>query len=214
MRARESDLQSPLWNEDIQKLAPIINPHGSDSMSLDNVLELLTHSGRDILHAMMCLIPEAYEQIPDMPDVLKACYEYLSCVSEPWDGPAAVAFTDGVVVGACLDRNGLRPARYKVTDDGIVVMGSEVGIIELDDSRVVEKGRLGPGQMIAVDTAQGKLLKDSEIKHGIAERKPYAKWVQKGIVTLPTIKEDPSPITETPPAVSYTHLTLPTIYSV
>ena len=189
MQAREADLQSPLWNKHIQKLVPIIDPHGSDSMSLDNVLELLTHSDRDILHAMMCLIPEAYEQIPDMPDVLKACYEYLSCVSEPWDGPAAVAFTDGVVVGASLDRNGLRPARYKVTEDGTVVMGSEVGIIELDDRCVIEKGRLGPGQMIAVDTAQGKLLKNSEIKRTVAERKPYAEWVQKGIVTLPTEKE-------------------------
>ena len=192
MRAREADLQSPHWKEHIQKLVPIIDPHGSDSMSLDNVLELLTHSDRDILHAMMCLIPEAYEQIPDMPDVLKACYEYLSCVSEPWDGPAAVAFTDGVVVGASLDRNGLRPARYKVTEDGTVVMGSEVGIIELDDSCVVEKGRLGPGQMIAVDTAQGKLLKDSEIKRTVAEQKPYAEWVQKGIVTLPTEKDGAS----------------------
>jgi len=192
MRAREADLQSPLWNEHIQKLIPIIDQHGSDSMSLDNVLELLTRSDRDILHAMMCLIPEAYEQIPDMPDVLKACYEYLSCVSEPWDGPAAVAFTDGVVVGASLDRNGLRPARYKVTDDGTVVMGSEVGIIELDDGCVVEKGRLGPGQMIAVDTAQGKLLKDSEIKRTVAEQKPYAEWVQKGIVTLPTEKDGAS----------------------
>ena len=199
MRAREADLQSPLWNAHIQKLVPIINQHGSDSMSLDNVLELLTHSGRDILHAMMCLIPEAYEQIADMPDVLKACYAYLSCVSEPWDGPAAVAFTDGVVVGASLDRNGLRPARYKVTEDGTVVMGSEVGIIELDDSRVVEKGRLGPGQMIAVDTAQGKLLKNAEIKHGVAERKPYAEWVQKGIVTLPTQKDDAAATTDAVP---------------
>ena len=188
MRAREADLQSPLWNEHIQKLVPIINAKGSDSMSLDNVLELLTHSDRNVLHAMMCLVPEAYEQIPDMPDVLKACYEYLSCVSEPWDGPAAVAFTDGVIVGASLDRNGLRPARYKVTEDGTVVMGSEVGILELDESRVVEKGRLGPGQMIAVDTSQGKLLKDSEIKHSVANQKPYAEWVQKGTVTLPAGK--------------------------
>ena len=199
MRAREADLQSPLWKEHIQKLVPIVNPHGSDSMSLDNVLELLTHSDRDILHAMMCLIPEAYEQISDMPDVLKACYEYLACVSEPWDGPAAVAFTDGVVVGASLDRNGLRPARYKVTEDGTVVMGSEVGIIGLDDSCVVEKGRLGPGQMIAVDTAQGKLLKDSKIKHSVAEEKPYAEWVRKGIVTLPSEKIDPNATIDTTP---------------
>ena len=199
MRAREADLESPLWDEHIQKLVPIINQHGSDSMSLDNVLELLTHSGRDILHAMMCLIPEAYEQISDMPDVLKACYEYLACVSEPWDGPAAVAFTDGVIVGASLDRNGLRPARYKVTEDGTVVMGSEVGIIGLDDSCVVEKGRLGPGQMIAVDTARGELLKDSEIKHNVAERKPYAEWVQKGIVTFPTEKTDSHTAIDTTP---------------
>ncbi len=199
MRAREADLQSPLWNEHIQKLVPIINKQGSDSMSLDNVLELLTHSDRSILHAMMCLIPEAYEQIPDMPDVLKTCYEYLSCVSEPWDGPAAVAFTDGVVVGASLDRNGLRPARYKVTEDGTVVMGSEVGIIELDESRIIEKGRLGPGQMIAVDTSEGKLLKDSEIKHSIANQKPYAEWVQKGTVTLPTDKISSSATVETIP---------------
>ena len=199
MQAREADLQSPLWNEHIQKLVPIIDQHGSDSMSLDSVLALLTHSDRDILHAMMCLIPEAYEQIPDMPDVLKACYEYLSCVSEPWDGPAAVAFTDGVIVGASLDRNGLRPARYKVTADGTVVMGSEVGIIELDDSCIVEKGRLGPGQMIAVDTARGELLKNSEIKRTVAERKPYAEWVQKGIVTLPTEKENASATPETVP---------------
>ena len=199
MRAREADLQSSVWNEHIQKLIPIINKQGSDSMSLDNVLELLTHSDRSVLHAMMCLIPEAYEQIPDMPDVLKACYEYLSCVSEPWDGPAAVAFTDGVVVGASLDRNGLRPARYKVAEDGTVVMGSEVGIIELDESRVIEKGRLGPGQMIAVDTAEGKLLKDSEIKHSIANQKPYAKWVRKGTVTLTTDKTGSPDTTESVP---------------
>lgn len=196
MRAREAELSSPVWNEDIKKLAPIINPHGSDSMSLDNVLELLTHSDYSILHSMMRLIPEAYEQIPDMPPVLKACYEYLSCVSEPWDGPAAVAFTDGNIVGASLDRNGLRPARYKVTDDGLVVMGSEVGIIELDDSRVVKKGRLGPGQMIAVDTNNGRLLTDSDIKNEVAHQKPYAKWVEQTI-NLEDLK--PKPLGSTTP---------------
>lgn len=179
MRAREAELISPVWDEDIQKLAPIINPYGSDSMSLDNALELLTHSDRSILHSMMCLIPEAYEQIPDMPESLKNCYEYLSCVSEPWDGPAAVAFTDGDIVGASLDRNGLRPARYKVTEDGLVVMGSEVGIIELDDSCVIEKGRLGPGQMIAVNTSRGQLLTDIQIKSEIANQKPYGIWVKQ-----------------------------------
>ncbi|MDE0317782.1 MAG: glutamate synthase large subunit [Candidatus Poribacteria bacterium] len=190
MRAREAEMNSPVWNEDIKKLAPIINPYGSDSMSLDNVLELLTHSDRSILHSMMCLMPEAYEQIPDMPPDLKACYEYLSCVSEPWDGPAAVAFTDGNIVGASLDRNGLRPARYKVTDDGLVVMGSEVGIIELDDSRVVKKGRLGPGQMIAVDTVRGQLLTDTDIKTEVANQKPYANWA-KQITHLDELKPQP-----------------------
>ena len=179
MRAREAELSSPIWKEDIKRLTPIINPYGSDSMSLDNALELLTHSDRSILHSMMCLIPEAYEQISDMSEELKNCYQYLSCVSEPWDGPAAVAFTDGIIVGACLDRNGLRPARYKVTDDGLVVMGSEVGIIELDDSRVVRKGRLGPGQMIAVDTLRSELLLDTDIKHEVAHHKPYAKWINQ-----------------------------------
>ncbi|MDE0484870.1 MAG: glutamate synthase large subunit [Candidatus Poribacteria bacterium] len=190
MRAREAEMNSPVWNEDIKKLAPIINPYGSDSMSLDNVLELLTHSDRSILHSMMCLMPEAYEQIPNMPPDLKACYEYLSCVSEPWDGPAAVAFTDGNIVGASLDRNGLRPARYKVTDDGLVVMGSEVGIIELDDSRVVRKGRLGPGQMIAVDTVRGQLLTDTDIKTEVANQKPYANWA-KQITHLDELKPQP-----------------------
>ena len=179
MRAREAELTSPIWKEDIKRLVPIINPTGSDSMSLDNALELLTHSDRSILHSMMCLIPEAYEQIQDMSEELKNCYQYLSCVSEPWDGPAAVAFSDGVIVGACLDRNGLRPARYKVTDDGIVVMGSEVGIIELDDSRVVRKGRLGPGKMIAVDTLRSELLLDADIKNEVAHHKPYAKWINQ-----------------------------------
>lgn len=190
MRAREAEMNSPVWNEDIKKLAPIINPHGSDSMSLDNVLELLTHSDRSILHSMMCLMPEAYEQIPDMPSALKACYEYLSCVSEPWDGPAAVAFTDGNIVGASLDRNGLRPTRYKVTDDGLVVMGSEVGIIELDDKRVVKKGRLGPGQMIAVDTLRGQLLTNTDIKTEVANQKPYSNWV-KQITHLDKLKPKP-----------------------
>ncbi len=180
MRAREAEMNSPVWGDvDIKKLVPIINPHGSDSMSLDNALELLTNSERNILHSMMCLMPEAYEQIPDMPPAIKACYEFLSCVSEPWDGPAAVAFTDGKIIGASLDRNGLRPARYKVTDDGLVVMGSEVGIIELDDSRVVEKGRLGPGQMIAVDTTRGQLLKNSDIKMEVSQQKPYANWLKQ-----------------------------------
>ncbi len=190
MHAREPELHSPIWGNLLEKLKPIIDPEGSDSMSLDNALELLTLSGRNPLHATMCLIPDAYENMPGMDATLRGCYEYLSCLSEPWDGPASVAFSDGVIVGAALDRNGLRPARYKVTEDGIVIMGSEVGLIELDDSRVIEKGRLGPGQMIAVDTAQGKLLKDAEIKMEVAQKKPYAQWVERNLIKPESLESE------------------------
>ena len=182
MRAREPELHSPMWGDLLEKLKPIIDQEGSDSMSLDNALELLTLSGRSPLHSMMCLIPDAYENMPGMDAELRGCYEYLSCLSEPWDGPAAVAFSDGVIVGAALDRNGLRPARYKLTDEGVIIMGSEVGLINLDDSRVVEKGRLGPGQMIAVDTVQGRLVTDTEIKMEAARKKPYARWVERNLI--------------------------------
>jgi glutamate synthase (NADPH/NADH) large chain/glutamate synthase (ferredoxin) len=187
MRAREPELYSPVWGSLSEKLKPVIDPDGSDSMSLDNVLELLTLSGRNPLHAIMCLIPEAHQNMPQMDPELRGCYQYLECLSEPWDGPAAVAFSDGVTVGATLDRNGLRPARYKVTEDGLVVMASEVGVLHLEDSRVVKKGRLGPGQMIAVDTAQGRLLTNEEIKREISRQKPYAEWIRRNLIYLETL---------------------------
>jgi glutamate synthase (ferredoxin) len=141
-------------------------------------------SGRDILHAMMMLIPEAWENMPNMPPERRSFYEYHACVSEPWDGPASVAFSDGVVVGATLDRNGLRPARYVITEDGLIVMGSEVGMVPLDEARIVQKGRLGPGQMIAVDTARGVLLTNDAIKDEIAARRPYGEWVSRHLLHL------------------------------
>lgn len=184
--AREQELFSPTFGGSVEKLRPIVMPGGSDSMSLDNVLEALTMSGRDICHAMMMLIPEAWENMPDMEPDLRAFYEYHACLSEPWDGPAAVAFTDGIVVGATLDRNGLRPARYKVTEDGLVIMASEVGVIEVDDRRVLQKGRLGPGQMIAVDTSKGVLFLNEELKREVSRRRPYKEWLSRQILRLST----------------------------
>jgi len=177
MRAREPELKSAVWGNKIQDLFPVIQAGGSDSAMLDNVLELLVASGMDLLHAMTVLVPEAWQNMPGMDQKTKAFFEYLACLSEPWDGPAALAFSDGVVAAAALDRNGLRPARYKVTRDGLVVVGSEVGIVDLDDSQVIESGRLGPGQMLAVDTARKRVLRDDEIKRELSELQPYAAWL-------------------------------------
>ena len=187
MRAREPELSSPLWKEQIETLKPIVWAEGSDSASLDNVMELLALSGRDILHSTLMLVPEAWQNMPHMDPTTKAFYQYHACLVEPWDGPAALAFSDGRYVGACLDRNGLRPARYIVTKDDMIIMASEVGVIDIDDSRVIEKGRLGPGKMIAVDTEKGVLLKDGEIKHHYATQKPYAKWLKENLVPISTL---------------------------
>jgi len=151
---------------------------------LDNVLELVVHSGRDLPHAIMMLVPEAWENIADMPEDVRAFYEFHAGLSEPWDGPAALAFSDGRFAAATLDRNGLRPARYTITDDGLVIVASEVGVIDLDPARIVEKGRLGPGRMIAVDTAAGRILTNEAIKRERAWRRPYAAWVSAQRVRL------------------------------
>lgn len=182
IRAREPELSSPIWGEQVKKLTPVIQEGGSDSANLDNVLELIALSGRDIRHALMMLIPEAHESYELIDPDIKGFYEYHGCLSEPWGGPAAVAFTDGRVVGATLDRNGFRPARYIITDDGIIIMASEVGVVNIEQSRIIEKGRLGPGMMIAVDTAERVLLKNDEIKAHFARQKPYRKWVEENII--------------------------------
>ncbi len=184
MRAREPELHSELWGEHIDELKPVIPEGGSDSSDLDNVLEAVQLSGRDVLHSMMMLIPEAWENMPNMPPHRRAFYEYHAGFSEPWDGPASIAFSDGVIVGATLDRNGLRPARYQITSDGLIVMGSEVGMVSLEEHKIVRKGRLGPGQMIAVDTAKGVLLDNETIKEEIAGRKPYGRWVEDRLLHL------------------------------
>ncbi len=190
MSAREAELQADFWGKDIDLLKPIIQPGGSDSASLDNALEVLTMSGRSLLHAVTMLVPPAWSSDKSLPKVVKEFYEYHRCICEPWDGPAALCFSDGITVGASLDRNGLRPARYKLTDDGIFVLGSEVGIDGLDLRNVVEMGRLAPGEMIAIDTAEGTLLRDADIKLGLASRKPYGEWLANNLVRFEHTKEE------------------------
>ncbi|HEX9880004.1 MAG TPA: glutamate synthase large subunit, partial [Candidatus Binatia bacterium] len=187
MRAREPEMTSSIWGAEIENLKPIITAGGSDSTSLDNAMELLALSGRSILHATMMLIPEAFARMPNMDPEIRSTYEYLACIVEPWDGPAAVAFSDGVTVGAVLDRNGLRPARYKITEGGMIIMASEVGVLEIPDAEVVEKGRLGPGQMILVDTARGELLRNDDAKRRIAGQKPYGQWVKENLFRVDSL---------------------------
>jgi glutamate synthase (ferredoxin) len=186
MQAREAELRSTVWGQRVERLKPVIWSQGSDSASFDNALELLTGSGRDPLHAMMMLAPEAHENAPHMDAGLRGFYEYAACLMEPWDGPAAVAFSDGRFVAAALDRNGLRPARYVITSDDLIITASEAGVVELDPERVIEKGRLGPGQMIAVDTERARLLKDETIKRERAARKPYSEWVRRSMIACPS----------------------------
>ncbi|HEX3947846.1 MAG TPA: glutamate synthase central domain-containing protein, partial [Acidimicrobiales bacterium] len=184
MRAREALLASSLIPGDLSRIYPICTPGASDSASFDEVLELLHLGGRSLPHAVLMMIPEAWENHESMDPVRRAFYRYHASLMEPWDGPAAVAFTDGTLVGAVLDRNGLRPARYWVTDDGLVVLASEVGVLDLDPATVVRKGRLQPGRMFLVDTAGGRIVDDDEIKAGLATQRPYDEWLERDQVRL------------------------------
>ncbi len=192
MKAREAMFSSPLFGADVKKLLPIIDESGSDSGMFDNALELLVRSGRSLPHAVMMMIPEAWQKHEGMSDSKRAFYEYHSCLMEPWDGPASIAFTDGRVVGAVLDRNGLRPSRYVVTKDGLVVMASEVGVAEIPPENVLHKDRLQPGRMFLVDTEQGRIVADEEIKEGMAARRPYRQWISDNLVRLDDL---PAPAT-------------------
>ena len=189
-QAREAELKADFWGEDIHLLLPIIQPGGSDSASLDNVLEVLTMSGRSLLHAMTMLVPPAWRGDKEISPELAAFYEYHTCLCEPWDGPAALVFTDGITIGACLDRNGLRPARYQITDSGIFSLGSEMGVDGLDQDTIIEKGRLAPGEMIAIDTATGTLMRDREIKQSLATRHNYRKMVDDHRVRIAPLKAE------------------------
>ncbi|HRP76524.1 MAG TPA: glutamate synthase large subunit [Rhodocyclaceae bacterium] len=179
MRAREKGVSSPLLGGDLEKIWPLIYPGQSDSASFDNALELLVMSGYSMAHAMMMMIPEAWESHTQMDDRRRAFYEYHAAMMEPWDGPAAVAFTDGRQIGATLDRNGLRPARYLVTDDDLVVMASEAGVLPIPDGRVVKKWRLQPGKMFLIDMEQGRIIDDNELKESLANARPYADWLSR-----------------------------------
>jgi glutamate synthase (NADPH/NADH) large chain len=189
MRAREALLNSDLIPGDLERLYPICTPGASDSASFDEVLELLHMGGRSLPHAVLMMIPEAWENHAEMDPKRRAFYEFHASLMEPWDGPAAVVFTDGTQIGAVLDRNGLRPSRYWVTDDGLVVMASEVGVLDLDPATVVRKGRLQPGRMFLVDTAEHRIIEDEEIKAELAADHPYDEWLHAGLIHLDDLPE-------------------------
>jgi glutamate synthase (ferredoxin) len=189
--AREGMLASELFGDDLKKVFPIIQEDGSDSAKFDNSLEFLALSGRSLPHAVMMMIPEPWENHESMDEKKRAFYEYHSCLMEPWDGPASIAFTDGKVVGAVLDRNGLRPSRYYVTKDDLVIMASEVGVLNVPPERVLEKRRLQPGRMFLVDTSEGRIISDEEIKQEMAAAKPYGKWLKENLVHFNTLASVP-----------------------
>src|SRR6202012_4613335 len=189
MHARESVLESDLFGEDLAKIFPIVQPGGSDSSSFDNALELLVQAGRSLPHAMAMLIPEAWDGNPHMDAEKRAFYEYHCSLMEPWDGPAAIAFTDGRLIGATLDRNGLRPARYLVTRDDLVVLSSETGVLPVKPEDVTMKGRLQPGKMFLVDLEEGCIIPAQHNKHQLASQKPYREWLKSNQIPLDALPE-------------------------
>ena len=189
MRARESQLASELFGDDLHKVLPVVQPGGSDSGTLDNVLELLVLGGRSLPHAMMMMIPEATAGRVDLPPELLGFYAYHQCLMEAWDGPAAVSFTDGRVIGSTLDRNGLRPGRWLETRDGWVVLASETGVLDIPAENILRKGRLQPGKLFLVDLEQGRIVPDDEVKRGIAAQQPYGEWFEREVVRLADLPE-------------------------
>jgi len=198
MRARQGKLQSPLFGTDLKQAFPIIQEGQSDSASLDNALEFLLLGGRSLPHAMMMLIPEPWRSKTTMDPSRRAFYQYHSAMMEPWDGPAAVCFTDGTLVGATLDRNGLRPCRYLITTDGRVILASEAGVLPIPTHLIKEKGRLEPGKMFLVDTAKGRIIDDEEIKNELAQAKPYRAWVTENRISLEDMEIGQSPVLKEP----------------
>jgi glutamate synthase (NADPH/NADH) large chain len=184
MRAREELMKSDVFGDDIKKMFPIILEGKSDSASMDMVIELLLMTGRSLPEAMMMVVPEAWEKHQTMSDDKKAFYEYNSCIMEPWDGPASIPFTDGDVIGALLDRNGLRPSRYTLTKGGFVIMASEIGVLDIKPEDVVQHGRLEPGKMFLVDMNEGRIIEDDEIKNAIVTKRPYRKWLNENLLQL------------------------------
>jgi glutamate synthase (ferredoxin) len=191
MHARQSLFESELFGDDMKKVQPVINIDGSDSLIFDNALELLVLAGRSLPHAVMMMIPEPWTAHESMSDEKKAFYKYHSCLMEPWDGPASIAFTDGTMMGAVLDRNGLRPSRYYVTKDDLVIMASEAGVLPIEPERVALKGRLQPGRMFLVNMEEGRIVADEEIKNQIATEHPYRDWINQHMVELAKLKDAP-----------------------
>jgi glutamate synthase (ferredoxin) len=189
MHARQSLFESELFGDDMKKSQPVINVEGSDSLIFDNALELLVLAGRSLPHAMMMMIPEPWTAHESMSDEKKAFYEYHSCLMEPWDGPASIAFTDGTSIGAVLDRNGLRPSRYYVTKDDLVIMASEAGVLPIEPERVAIKGRLQPGRMFLVNMDEGRIVADDELKHKISTQEPYREWLARHLFKLENIQD-------------------------
>jgi glutamate synthase (NADPH/NADH) large chain len=193
MRAREGAVRSEVFGDELSKLFPVVEPDCSDSGTFDNVLEFLLMSGRTLQEAIMMMVPEAWQSHESMSEAKRAFYEYHSCLMEPWDGPASIAFTDGRYIGAVLDRNGLRPSRYYVTHDDRVIMASEVGVLPVDPANVKEKGRLQPGKMFLVDFEQGRIIDDEELKDEIATARPYAKWLREERISLAELEPNQEP---------------------
>src|SRR5712691_9686091 len=191
MRARQGLLESDLLGDDLKKVLPAIREGGSDTAIFDNTLEFLTMTGRSLPHAILMMIPEPWSGNDSMDPDRKAFYEYHSSLMEPWDGPASIAFTDGTVIGAVLDRNGLRPSRYYVTKDDLVVMASEVGVLDIPDENILLKERLHPGRIFLIDTEQGRIISDEEIKRELASEQPYAEWLETHLVKLEDLAAAP-----------------------
>ena len=191
MQARQRMFESRLFGDDLKKVLPVIDTEGSDSSMFDNVLEMLVLAGRSLPHALMMMVPEPWSRHESMDPALKAFYEFHSCFMEPWDGPASIAFTDGTRIGAILDRNGLRPSRWVSTKDGLVVMASEVGVLDFPPEKVEAKGRLQPGRIFLVDTAEGRIVPDREIKETLAAAAPYGEWLKEHLVRLKDLPEPP-----------------------
>ncbi len=206
MKAREASLSSPLFGDELAKLVPIIQPEQSDSGMLDNVFELVTRGGRSIEHTMMMMVPEAFGQKYHISQDKRSFYEYHAAIMEPWDGPAALAFTDGIKVGATLDRNGLRPSRFVITKSGKLVCASEVGVLEFAPEDVLQKGRLAPGKMLLVDTAIGRVVYDNEIKATISRQKPYRRWVESNRIELKGLFESPMAVSVDYEAIRIRHM--------
>ncbi|HEY5465956.1 MAG TPA: glutamate synthase central domain-containing protein, partial [Clostridia bacterium] len=191
MHARQAICRSDLFGEDLAKVLPVIDPNGSDSAMFDNTLEFLSLTGRTLPHAAMMMIPEPWANNENMGSDKKAFYEYHSCSMEPWDGPAAIVFSDGRYIGAALDRNGLRPARYYVTTDDTIILSSEVGVLDVPAENVALKERLRPGRMLLVDTEDGRIISDDELKDTMAGEKPYRKWLDENLLHLEDLPDAP-----------------------